>query len=147
MWLGPGTAGYTHHLCREMATDAEDYLAVLKASYDYDPQSEDEIAIRENQLLFLLQQVDDEYVRLRSIFACTLTRPPSVGGKSRSKANHKTKTPLSASFRLHMSNPFVPLSTSLLGYSDRSTGNPQIHCESVVRLRCKCSGRAHRTRR
>ena len=46
-----------------MATDAEDYLAVLKASYDYDPQSEDEIAIRENQLLFLLQQVDDEYVR------------------------------------------------------------------------------------
>jgi hypothetical protein len=45
-----------------MATDSEDYLAVLKASYDYDPQSEDEIPIRENQLLFLLQQVDEECV-------------------------------------------------------------------------------------
>jgi hypothetical protein len=45
-----------------MATDSDDYLAVLKASYDYDPQSEDEIAIRENQLLFLLQQVDEECV-------------------------------------------------------------------------------------
>lgn len=45
-----------------MATESEEYLAVLKASYDYDPQSEDEIAITENQLLFLLQRVDDESV-------------------------------------------------------------------------------------
>jgi actin cytoskeleton-regulatory complex protein SLA1 len=43
-----------------MATEAEEYLAVLKASYDYDPQSEDEIAMQENQLLFLLERVDDE---------------------------------------------------------------------------------------
>jgi hypothetical protein len=41
---------------------SEEYLAVLKASYDYDPQSDDEIAIREDQLLFLLERVDDESV-------------------------------------------------------------------------------------
>jgi actin cytoskeleton-regulatory complex protein SLA1 len=43
-----------------MATEPEEYLAVLKASYDYTPQSEDEIAMEENQLLFLLQRVDEE---------------------------------------------------------------------------------------
>lgn len=43
-----------------MADESDDYLAVLKASYDYDPQSEEEIAIREDQLLFLLQKTDDE---------------------------------------------------------------------------------------
>ena len=43
-----------------MAAEVEEYLAVLKASYDYDPQSEDEIAMHENQTLFLLEKVDDE---------------------------------------------------------------------------------------
>lgn len=44
-----------------MAED-EKYLAVLKASYDYDPQpdAEDELAIKEDQLLFLLEKVDEE---------------------------------------------------------------------------------------
>lgn len=38
------------------------YLAILKASYDYDPEpdSHEELAIKENQLLFLLDRVDDE---------------------------------------------------------------------------------------
>ena len=45
-----------------MATEQEKYLLVLKASYDYEPQegAEDEIAIKENQLLFLLERADDE---------------------------------------------------------------------------------------
>lgn len=38
------------------------YLAVLKASYDYEPQSEDEIAIKEDQILLLIERTDDEYV-------------------------------------------------------------------------------------
>lgn len=42
------------------------YLAVIKASYDYDPQSEDEIAIKEDQLLFLIGRVDEEFVRSQS---------------------------------------------------------------------------------
>jgi SH3 domain. len=45
-----------------MASESEDYLAVLKASYDYEPQSEDEIAIKENQILFLRERVDEESV-------------------------------------------------------------------------------------
>ena len=47
-----------------MATTPGDYLAVLKASYDYEPQpdAQDEIAMKEDQLLFLLEKVDDEYV-------------------------------------------------------------------------------------
>ncbi len=45
-----------------MAAEQAKYLAVLKASYDYEPQpdAEDEIAIKENQLLFLLQRTDEE---------------------------------------------------------------------------------------
>ena len=38
------------------------YLAVLKAAYDYEPTSEDEIAIKEDQILFLVERTDDEYV-------------------------------------------------------------------------------------
>lgn len=45
-----------------MADASEEYLAVLKASYDYDPASEEEIAIKEDQLLFLLEKTDDEFV-------------------------------------------------------------------------------------
>ncbi len=39
----------------------ENYLAVLKASFDYDPQedAEDELPIKENQLLFLIERVDE----------------------------------------------------------------------------------------
>ena len=42
------------------ADEPEHYLAVLKASYDYEPQSEDEIAITEDQVLLLVEKVDDE---------------------------------------------------------------------------------------
>ena len=45
-----------------LMTDLHVYLAVLKASYDYDPQSDDELPIKENQILLLLDKVDDEYV-------------------------------------------------------------------------------------
>ena len=40
--------------------DPDVYLAILKASYDYEPQSDDEIAIKEEQLLLLVERVDDE---------------------------------------------------------------------------------------
>ena len=51
--------------CTIMATqDPEMYLAILKASYDYEPQSEDEITIKENQLLLLIERVDEELVIL-----------------------------------------------------------------------------------
>ena len=45
-----------------MPDDPETYLAVLKATYDYEPQpdADDELAIKENQVLFLLERVDDE---------------------------------------------------------------------------------------
>ena len=46
-----------------MATEEpENYLAILKASYDYEPQSDDEISIKEDQLLLLIEKVDDELV-------------------------------------------------------------------------------------
>lgn len=43
-----------------MSAEQEEYLAVLKASYDYEPQSEDEIEIKEDQLLLLIERTDDE---------------------------------------------------------------------------------------
>ena len=45
-----------------MPDDPETYLAVLKAAYDYEPQpdADEEIAIKENQVLFLVERVDDE---------------------------------------------------------------------------------------
>lgn len=36
------------------------YIDVLKASYDYAPQSEDEIEIKEDQILLLLEKTDQE---------------------------------------------------------------------------------------
>ena len=56
-----------------MGTDAQHYLAVLRASYDYAPQSDDEIAIREDQLLLLVERTDDECVPgLFLPLSCTL---------------------------------------------------------------------------
>ena len=48
-----------------MSDDQEEYIAVLKASFDYTPQSEDEIEIKEDQLLLLIEKTDDECVSLR----------------------------------------------------------------------------------
>jgi hypothetical protein len=71
-----------------MAAAPETYLAILKASYDYEPQpdAEDELAIKEDQLLFLLEKTDDEYVLFVTALAPRrLTSSPlTAGGKSRS---------------------------------------------------------------
>ncbi|EMD40860.1 hypothetical protein CERSUDRAFT_44023 [Gelatoporia subvermispora B] len=50
-----------------MAAEPEAYLAVLKASYDYEPQpdAEEELAIKENQLLFLLERTDDDWWKVK----------------------------------------------------------------------------------
>ena len=44
------------------------YLAVLKAEFDYDPQpdAEDELEIKEDQILLLVERADEECVRFRS---------------------------------------------------------------------------------
>lgn len=60
-----------------MAQSGEEYLAVLKASYDYEPQSEDEIAIKENQIVFLLEKTDDELSPVLRAFL-TLTKYASI---------------------------------------------------------------------
>lgn len=74
-----------------MAVEQDTYLAVLKASYDYDPaaDAEDEIAIKENQLLFLLERTDEECDRPPSgCFHYDLTIH-TAGGESR--LNRKKK--------------------------------------------------------
>ncbi|KAI0347122.1 hypothetical protein BDW22DRAFT_1480808 [Trametopsis cervina] len=50
-----------------MATTPENYLEILKASYDYEPQpdAEDELAIKEDQLLFLLEKTDDDWWKVK----------------------------------------------------------------------------------
>lgn len=48
-----------------MAAPVEEYLAVLRAAYDYDPQSEDEIAIKESQIVFLLEKTDDDWWKVK----------------------------------------------------------------------------------
>ncbi|KAH7879771.1 uncharacterized protein C8R40DRAFT_1083169 [Lentinula edodes] len=45
--------------------EPEEYLAVLKASYDYEPQSDDEIAIKENQILFLKERTDEDWWKVK----------------------------------------------------------------------------------
>lgn len=63
----------------------EEYLEVLKASYDYEPQSEDEIAIKEDQLLFLLERTDDEQVITAGSLRGKLTNSARFLGGGRSK--------------------------------------------------------------
>ncbi|KAG1806842.1 uncharacterized protein HD556DRAFT_1428859 [Suillus plorans] len=46
-------------------SEHEEYLAVLKASYDYQPQSEEELAITENQIVFLLERTDDDWWKVK----------------------------------------------------------------------------------
>ncbi|KAJ3479992.1 hypothetical protein NLI96_g8680 [Meripilus lineatus] len=43
------------------------YLAVLKASFDYEPQddADDELAIKENQILFLIERTDDSWWKVK----------------------------------------------------------------------------------
>lgn len=46
-------------------SEHEEYLAVLKVSYDYQPQSEDELAITENQIVLLLERTDDDWWKVK----------------------------------------------------------------------------------
>ena len=80
-----------------MAAEPDKYLAVLKASYDYEPQAdaEDEIAIKENQLLFLLERTDSEYDRLSFLSQPKLTLRTG-GGKCKSSPIRKRKKALLA---------------------------------------------------
>ncbi|KAH9972338.1 hypothetical protein BGW80DRAFT_383561 [Lactifluus volemus] len=48
-----------------MSDEQEEYIAVLKASYDYVPQSEDEIEIKEDQLLLLVEKTDDDWWKVK----------------------------------------------------------------------------------
>lgn len=48
-----------------MTESVEEYLAVLKVAYDYEPQSEDEIAVKEDQIVFLLEKTDDDWWRVK----------------------------------------------------------------------------------
>ncbi|KAG1779731.1 hypothetical protein EV702DRAFT_965519, partial [Suillus placidus] len=48
-----------------LMSEHEEYLAVLKASYDYEPQSEDELAITENQIVLLLERTDDDWWKVK----------------------------------------------------------------------------------
>ncbi|KAG6814202.1 hypothetical protein H0H92_000879 [Tricholoma furcatifolium] len=48
-----------------MSDEHVEYLAVLKASYDYEPQSDDEIAIKEDQILILKERVDDDWWKVK----------------------------------------------------------------------------------
>ncbi|KIK21224.1 hypothetical protein PISMIDRAFT_104464, partial [Pisolithus microcarpus 441] len=41
------------------------YLAVLKVAYVYEPQSEDEIAVKEDQIVFFLEKTDDDWWRVK----------------------------------------------------------------------------------
>ena len=95
-----------------MASEPEQtYLAVLKASYNYEPaaDAEDELPISEDQLLFLLERTDEEYVRdplfLRLAPVLTISKIMVVGGKSRSRLTVRTKMGPRGSFPLPTSNP------------------------------------------
>ncbi|THH29133.1 hypothetical protein EUX98_g5055 [Antrodiella citrinella] len=48
-------------------SDDDTYLAILKASYGYDPQpdAEDEIAIKEDQILLLIERTDDDWWKVK----------------------------------------------------------------------------------
>jgi hypothetical protein len=57
---------------------ATPYLAILKASYDYVTQSDDEVALKEDQLLFLLDKSDPESVHRPPT---SRSSPPAAGGR------------------------------------------------------------------
>jgi len=49
------------HISLDMSADQPgQYLAVLKAVYDYEATSEEEVSMKEDQILFLLERTDDE---------------------------------------------------------------------------------------
>lgn len=50
----------THTSWTMTGEEHEDYIAIVKALYDYEPSSGDELAIKEDQILFLVERTDDE---------------------------------------------------------------------------------------
>ncbi|KAH9938301.1 uncharacterized protein B0H18DRAFT_1205565 [Fomitopsis serialis] len=56
-----------HPPTSHLHADPETYLAVLKASYEYEPQpdSEDELPIKEGQVLLLLERTDEDWWRVK----------------------------------------------------------------------------------
>ena len=54
------------------------YLGVLKALYDYSADSEDEISVKEDQILFLIERTDDEYVDEHSLHSIKEVRSADV---------------------------------------------------------------------
>ena len=101
-----------------MAEEQQKYLLVLRASYDYEPQAdaEDEIAIKENQLLFLLERTDDECDCPICAPSRGLTTCP-VGGRSKLNLSRRTRRDLRASFPLPTSSPYVLPRTALITQS------------------------------
>lgn len=88
-----------------MSAETEEYLAILKASYDYEPQSNDEISIKEDQLLLLKERVDEECVcPYPSVSVHAKRNRLLVGGRSRSRVIHRKRTAPSALFLLPMLN-------------------------------------------
>ena len=90
-----------------MPDDLETYLAVLKATYDYEPQpdADDELPIKEGQVLLLLERVDDE-LSIRSLHSFPYSPADfqlfsAVGGRS---SRNKTMTLLLVWSPLHTSN-------------------------------------------
>ena len=92
------------------------YLAVLKASYDYEPQGEDEIAIKEDQVIYLIERTDDEYASEYSLNGgIQLTgTSPVVGGKSRSNPMHRETRDRLASYQLRTWNRYVVVLMTVL---------------------------------
>jgi hypothetical protein len=58
-------AEFITFLAFQMGAEPNDYLAVLKAVYDYEPQSDDEIALTEDQVVFLLERCYDDWWRVK----------------------------------------------------------------------------------
>ncbi|KAF8487578.1 hypothetical protein JB92DRAFT_3021974 [Gautieria morchelliformis] len=48
-----------------MTGEHEEYIAIVKALYDYEPSSEDELAMSEGQILFLVERTDDEWWKVK----------------------------------------------------------------------------------
>lgn len=114
-----------------MAAEQEEYLAVLKASYDYEPQSTDEIEIKENQILFLIERVDEELVHTAARQLPVLNSVPA-GGKSRSKLILKRKTPLLDSFLLPMLSRYVESYSFMCRILRTWTGGTHFRCQSSL---------------
>ena len=64
---------------------------MLKASYEYAPQSDDEVKISEDQILLLLEKTDEEYVPASPLSVRARPHVWIVGGRSRLRATRRTR--------------------------------------------------------